>query len=638
MKRTVIKINTNITTGEHFNSDGASFRSSEPQVSYRSNFLVEWRLFTETPNADESGVDLSLWTPADFSGCGAIVTCDNDFRHRVTGTLATAINAGETVSSFTVKTSAASVDVPESGMIALYSDSGSVKDIEYAGMTITANGYILQLSEDFTADANYPAGSSANISQEPLFQAMYIPEESDVKGLFVFDCYAYSKRLAALADTSAGRNITVQGLEILPFATDDNGVIRELPAYLIDTFTLNVNLAEVGTVIPEYSGDESELLKALSALVIQGVSVEVYSAATGWVTYEVGGDVDGFSAWRMRLSADGDSSSWSQPIPLIPGPQGKQGNPGKDGTDGNPGKDGTDGNPGADAPQVQIQYSVDGVDWTATESTAEYIRFSTDGGTTWAGAVYTKGLKGDKGDRGAAFTVDATGLLADRSQYDSEAKDFSFLATDNGNMYIKASDTSGDWSDPIPFKGDKGDKPFNLKGQWSAEVSYSVDDAVTNNGSFYIAKSASTGIEPDGTSAYWELYVAKGATGSPGKDGVDGKDGQPLEANYIDISTVTDGFLVISNDTIPVSVEINNAVYPILGMVKEGLNYKIPTANILAAANLESYSGVWRVWRAGGRPGEKGADGTPGGTFSIEVVGVLPTDPDSTTLYLIPLE
>ena len=31
-------------------------------------------------------------------------------------------------------------------------------------------------------------------------------------------------------------------------------------------------------------------------------------------------------------------------------------------------------------------------------------------------------------------------------------------ATDEGNIYIKNSDTSGDWSDAIAFRGEKGDK------------------------------------------------------------------------------------------------------------------------------------------------------------------------------------
>ncbi len=561
-KKTVVKINTNITTGEHFNGDGASFRSSEPQVSYRSSFLVEWRLFAETPNADESGVDLSLWTPADFSGCGAIATCDNDFRHRVTGTLATAINAGETVSSVTIKTSAASVDVPESGMISLYSESGSVKDIEYSGMTVTANAYILQLSEELNADANYPAGSSANISQEPLFQAMYIPEESNpVKGLFVFDCYAYSKRLAALADTSSGRNITVQGLEILPFTTDDNGVIRELPAYLIDTFTLNVNLAEVGAVIPEYAGDPDEILVALAGLIIKGVEIQLWNDSLGWHDYNSDDLSDGeyarsVRAYRIRLS--GSTGQWSTAIPVISG---------------------------ANAPEVNIQYSADGSVWGTNTANAKFIRFSVDGGISWGESTYVKGEqgtpagfgepvisastvptgypasatitasgpdtakvfnialeipKGETGKRGEAFKFDATGTLEERTQYDTETKDFAYLATDNGNVYIKASDTSGDWSDPIPFKGDKGDMPFTLRGSWYDGIQYNTGDAVTYGGSFYVATASSNGAVPN-SSGVWKRYVSKGdvgpegkqgIAGTAGKDGKDGKDAPQVKVQY----------------------------------------------------------------------------------------------------------
>ena len=66
--------------------------------------------------------------------------------------------------------------------------------------------------------------------------------------------------------------------------------------------------------------------------------------------------------------------------------------------------------------------------------------------------------EGPKGDRGEAFNVNATGLLADRDAFDGQPKDFSFLATDTGELYIKQSDADGDWSDAIPFgKGDKGD-------------------------------------------------------------------------------------------------------------------------------------------------------------------------------------
>lgn len=183
---------------------------------------------------------------------------------------------------------------------------------------------------------------------------------------------------------------------------------------------------------------------------------------------------------------------------------------------------------------------------------------------TWR--VYLGG--GIKGD---SLTYDEVGVFADRSKYDDEPYKFSFLATDQGMIYIKLSDNNGDWSEGIEVKGRKGE------------------------------------------------------------------DGQALEANYIDVTTTVDGFLVVSDETIPVSVEINNAVFPVLGMIKENNTFKIPTAPILASANIASYSGIWRVWRAGGKQGVDGEQGINGGTFPIALVDALPENPDPSTLYLIPM-
>ena len=66
-----------------------------------------------------------------------------------------------------------------------------------------------------------------------------------------------------------------------------------------------------------------------------------------------------------------------------------------------------------------------------------------------------QGLKGDKGD---AFTVNATGTFAQRVNYNTQPTGFSFLATDTSMIYFKNSATSGDWSAGALFgKGDKGD-------------------------------------------------------------------------------------------------------------------------------------------------------------------------------------
>lgn len=66
-----------------------------------------------------------------------------------------------------------------------------------------------------------------------------------------------------------------------------------------------------------------------------------------------------------------------------------------------------------------------------------------------------QGLKGDKGD---SFTVNAVGLLSQRSLYDLQPSGFSFLALDEAYIYFKLSSASADWSLGAPFgKGDKGD-------------------------------------------------------------------------------------------------------------------------------------------------------------------------------------
>ena len=68
--------------------------------------------------------------------------------------------------------------------------------------------------------------------------------------------------------------------------------------------------------------------------------------------------------------------------------------------------------------------------------------------------VVPQGIKGDKGE---AFQVNAVGLLAGKSLYDTAVTGFSYLATDESKIYFKLSATSGDWSTGAPFgKGDTG--------------------------------------------------------------------------------------------------------------------------------------------------------------------------------------
>jgi hypothetical protein len=84
-----------------------------------------------------------------------------------------------------------------------------------------------------------------------------------------------------------------------------------------------------------------------------------------------------------------------------PGPQGEPGTPGADGVDG------ADGEDGAAAPEVAIQYSINGsTSWHDTYASGDkYVRFSVDDGVTW-----TDGMKfiGEDGAGSGDFKSDGT--------------------------------------------------------------------------------------------------------------------------------------------------------------------------------------------------------------------------------------
>jgi hypothetical protein len=68
-------------------------------------------------------------------------------------------------------------------------------------------------------------------------------------------------------------------------------------------------------------------------------------------------------------------------------------------------------------------------------------------------------VKGDQGDVGPSFNSDYFGLFADRHLFDEQVAGYSFLALDEGKLYLKLSDTSGDWSQGYTFgRGEKGEK------------------------------------------------------------------------------------------------------------------------------------------------------------------------------------
>lgn len=86
----------------------------------------------------------------------------------------------------------------------------------------------------------------------------------------------------------------------------------------------------------------------------------------------------------------------------------------------------------------------------------------------WSAPVYftgPAGLNGQDGDDGepgppgrdgTSYEVGASGPFSERVNYNDRPEKFSFLATDQGNLYLREG-AIGEWSDPIPFgKGEPG--------------------------------------------------------------------------------------------------------------------------------------------------------------------------------------
>lgn len=130
--------------------------------------------------------------------------------------------------------------------------------------------------------------------------------------------------------------------------------------------------------------------------------------------------------------------------------------------------------------------------------------------------------------QGVDYDEDADDI-AGRNLYSSEAKNFSVLVANAGDgrtaIFIKRSNTDGDWSVPFYISGPKGDKGdigatgITDQGNYSAVATYVLGDAVLNNGSTWRAKGNvpagnAPPVLPAEENAYWRLLARKGTDGN----------------------------------------------------------------------------------------------------------------------------
>lgn len=336
---------------------------------------------------------------------------------------------------------------------------------------------------------------------------------------------------------------TVELNELLKDSAVSKSLIGELVGYdstgenifvlQVEGFTIRnrVNYDNEPTELPE------DYLKAdqVRALIASGVVIEYSADGNSWHTTQSADDF--YLRFRSASSA---TSAWSSPIKLLQGPQGIQGIQGEQGKQGEKGDKGDKGN----TPTL----SVGSVNTLApTENATVTI--------TPNGENYVVNFAIPKGNVGEAFKVDATGITSEKSQYDSQPQGFAFLDVTSGMLYVKLSNNNADWSDPLPFKGDKGDKgDIGLtpqisigtvtKGDTASATVSQTNENVTLNltlpkgdkgdvadirpGTVTTLESnqnATVDIRQEGESYYIDLGIPQGIQGKQGEQGVQGEIG-----------------------------------------------------------------------------------------------------------------
>jgi len=133
-------------------------------------------------------------------------------------------------------------------------------------------------------------------------------------------------------------------------------------------------------------------------------------------------------------------------------------------------------------------------------------------------------------------------------------------STSIGMIYYNSTENmpkvcdSSSWKNyegPEGDPGAAGSEGLVWQGTWSSLTAYLIDDAVTNNGSSYIATTINTNQEPP-NAAYWNVLASKGNQGPVGPEGPEGPVGSEFWDENITTGNIyntnTDGDIVIRGD------------------------------------------------------------------------------------------
>lgn len=146
-------------------------------------------------------------------------------------------------------------------------------------------------------------------------------------------------------------------------------------------------------------------------------------------------------------------------------------------------------------------------------------------------AINLKGPKGNQGDRGRAFIIDASGT--DRSLYDEEAEGFTFLNTGSGKISWKLGSEPGNWSSEYQWTGLDGTPGKSAYQIWLENGGEGEESDFLNSLKGEDGENGEPG--EDGKSAY-QIWLDNGGEGEESDflESLKGEDGKSAYDIWID--------------------------------------------------------------------------------------------------------
>lgn len=638
----------NVIDDSLYNSAGELIGNRSVSVFFCNKEQFTIHYVTDTNYAEDGVIDPTQWTKwTGLSGLaiGSTLAFDDDYIHAVKGTLTEGVSAGAT--SVTVEVSIDPTLLNPSDKLTFYNADGTNTTLLYSSYTATETGYTFELTEASAVDI--ASGVTVRVPQA-LFVKIYDVDTTRAgEGIFTFTFYAYSHKLLNAVDYTNVQSIS---------GTLEHQIVSEGNRIRTFSFPLVIsNLLDFDNdaVIPSQAGDWVNKSYVDSFFVAS--EIYQYSAdGTNWHDELMLGDV------YYRSKPDTENGVWGATRVLLYG----NGIESVTQTTVSTESGGTNIitvtlESGAtssfairNGEQGATGVSVSNVEQTTTSTASSgtnVITVTLSDGTqksfnVWNGAKGDKGDTGEKGATGDAFHFDAMGTLAGRDSYNDEAMGFAYLDTENGNIYIKNSDTSADWTDPIPFRGEAGADGVSIT---------SVEQTTTSTASE--GTNVITVTLSDGQTFTFNVKNgsagATGATGADGSPGVQGPAGVNGLTPYIgtngnwwigaeDTGTVAAGSNMFANGVPPFEFTSADLVNGIL--TKTFTELSIDSAspvsvNIISGdgvimdgdvriamlwtdaglkvdlSQMESVTGTWKLVFAGGTKVEGGGGGGSGNGY-----------------------